>query len=77
MGSRGKQTYVLKHPLFADINLCKAKVFNHQMRHDLALRELNLLAKSVNTSGSLELLPIIWEEQAEILFCQGATLKFE
>jgi hypothetical protein len=48
------------------------------MRHDLALRELDLLAKNVgNWPGSQQLLADIWEEKAEVLFCRGAIIEFE
>lgn len=37
----------VNHPLHAEINICKAKIFNRQLKHDLALKELSFLKKIV------------------------------
>ena len=35
---RNNQSFILKHSMYYEINLTKAKIFHKQMRYDLTLR---------------------------------------
>lgn len=35
---KDNRSYLIKHPLFAEVNITKAKIFNKQSHHELALR---------------------------------------
>jgi hypothetical protein len=59
---------LMNSPTYMDINLHKVKVFNRQLRHDLALRELKIIKKvakiKIDNEYNSSLLATIYEEQA-------------
>lgn len=45
LSPKSDRSYLIKHPLFSEININKARIFNKQSRHELALRELDLMQR--------------------------------
>ena len=71
---------MMNHPYYMDISLQKVKIFNRQLKHDLALRELTIIKKiakrKIDNMHSKTILANIYEENAQILICQGETVSF-
>jgi tetratricopeptide (TPR) repeat protein len=71
----------MNHPYYMDISIQKVKIFNRQLKHDLALKELQISKKiaklKVEHLHSRTVLATIYEEQAAILICLGETVSFE
>ena len=70
---------LIRHPLNIQICSLRGKVFNRQQKHDLALKQLQLLQRLVKLQKpfSLSLLANLEEEEAEVLVCLGETQNFE
>lgn len=41
----------MNHPYYTEIVLSKVKIFNRQLKHDLALKELQIIKKIAKRSG--------------------------
>jgi predicted O-linked N-acetylglucosamine transferase (SPINDLY family) len=69
------------HPYYIDISLLKVKIFNRQLKHDLALKELKIAHRIVKLKAenmhSKGLLATVYEEMAAVLVCMGETVSFE
>jgi tetratricopeptide (TPR) repeat protein len=70
---------LMRHPLYLEISILRAKVYNRQQRHHLALKELQMLQRLVKLQKpyNVTLLANLEEEEAEILVCLGETQNFE
>lgn len=72
---------LLNNPLYIDINLHRAKIYNRQLKHDLALKELKILRKVAEIKRdkhhSSSVLASVFEEEAQIELCNGETDEFE
>lgn len=81
MDNKEYNSLFLNHPYYMEVGLQKVKVFNKQLKHDLALKELHILKKiakiKVDNMHSRTILATIYEEEAEVLVCLGETLSFE
>lgn len=72
---------LVNNPLYIEIKLHRAKIFNRQLKHDLALKELTLLRKVAEirkeTYQNSSLLAMVFEEEAQVKLCSGETETFE
>lgn len=72
---------LVNNPLYIEIKLNRAKIFNRQLKHDLALKELTLLRKVAEirkeTYQNSSLLAMVFEEEAQVKLCSGETEAFE
>ena len=63
-----------------EIELFKCKIYNRQMQHDLALTSIKNLRdigkRKLKDPAGVGYLADIYEEMANILVCQGDTIKF-
>ena len=68
-------TVLVNNPLYIEINLHRAKIFNRQLKHDIALKELKLLKKIAEIKRdkhhSSSTLASVFEEEAQIELCTG------
>jgi hypothetical protein len=71
----------VNNPLYIEINLHKAKIFNRQLKHDIALKELKVLKKVAelrrDKHHNSTLLAAVFEEEAQIELCAGDKENFE
>ena len=67
----------VNNPLYIEINLNRAKIYNRQLKHDIALKELKMLKKVAelrrDKHHNSSLLASVFEEEAQILLCTGET----
>ena len=70
----------MQHPYYLDIHLHRIKIYNRQLKHDMALKELDLLKRIVkikceHTHSETDLASV-YEEEAQSLLCGGSIDEF-
>jgi hypothetical protein len=75
MDTKDYNNIFMNHPYYMEISIQKVKIFNRQLKHDLALKELRISKKiakmKIENMHSKVILAAIYEEQAAILICMG------